>query len=341
MHALNRGHNPKPMAEEQAVRAVFSQDHERLERQFQSIVAEASCGDPIALREAWRVFEKELLAHFDDEETQILPAFALQEPIKARALLDEHERIRVGLTKLGVDLDLHCLRAERVADFIAALRAHARREDELLYPWAAHRLGEAARERTRKDLSKTKEIQMSNRDEWQIDPQHSNLRFALRHIVIHEIRGQFRKWGGTITLDRGDLTKSSVQVWVDLASVDTDDAERDDQIRSGEFFDVAHFPDAKFSSTEVRVPKNGNPIIKGILSLHGFREEVEVELTSPEPPMNDQPGVDRMSYEIKARLDRRRFGLRWNQDLDVGGVVVGDQIEIVVKVEAVRSKRAP
>jgi len=157
MHVLNREHNLKAMADEKAARAVFSQDHERLERQFQSIVAEASCGDPIALHAAWRVFEKELLAHFDDEEIQILPAFALQEPIKARALLDDHQRIRVGLTKLGVDLDLHCLRAERVADFIAALRAHARREDELLYPWAAHRLGEAARERVRKDLAKAEE----------------------------------------------------------------------------------------------------------------------------------------------------------------------------------------
>ncbi len=74
--------------------------------------------------------------------------------------------------------------------------------------------------------------------------------------------------------------------------------------------------------------------------LH-FREEVEVEITSPEPSMSDQPDVDRMSYEIKARLDGRRFGLRWNQDLDVGGVGVGDQIELVGRVEAVRSKRAP
>jgi len=182
---------------------------------------------------------------------------------------------------------------------------------------------------------------MSNRDEWQIDPERSSLRFALSHIVIHEIRGHFRKWGGTITLDRADLTKSSVQVWVDLASIDTDESERDDQIRSAEFFDIAHFPQAKFSSTEVRVPERGNPIIKGILSLHGFREEVEVEITSPEQSMNDQQGVDRMSYEIKARLDRRRFGLRWNQDLDVGGVVVGDQIELVARVEAVRSKPTP
>jgi len=182
---------------------------------------------------------------------------------------------------------------------------------------------------------------MSNRDEWQIDSERSSLRFSLRHIVIHEIRGQFRKWGGTITLDRGELTKSSVQVWVDLASIDTDEAERDDQIRSAEFFDVAHFPQAKFSSTEVCLPERGNPTIKGILSLHGFREDIEVELTSPAQSINDQQGVDRMSYEIEARLDRRRFGLHWNQDLDVGGVVVGDQIEIVARVEAARSKRAP
>ena len=341
MHLLNREHGPVPMGDEEAVRAVLSQNHERLERHFQSIVTESSCGDQIALREAWRAFEKELLGHFDDEEAQVFPSFAHQKPIEARALLDEHERIRARLTKLGVDLDLHCLSAERIADFVAALRAHARHEDDLLYPWAAHRLDEAARERVLKDLSKANEPHMSNRDEWQIDPEHSSLRFSLRHIVISEIKGQFRKWGGTITLDSHEVMKSSVQVWVDLASVDTDEAERDAQIRSAEFFDVAHFPQANFSSTGFRAPERGNPIITGVLSLHGFREGVELEVINPGQSMNDQPGVDRMSYEIKARLDRRRFGLRWNQDLDVGGVVVGDQIEIVARVEAVRSKRAP
>ena len=98
---------PSPVESEEAIRAVLSQDHECLERQFESIVAEASGGDPSTLRQAWLPFERELLRHFDDEEKHILPAFALQKPTEAHALFYEHQRIRNELTTLAVDLDLH------------------------------------------------------------------------------------------------------------------------------------------------------------------------------------------------------------------------------------------
>jgi hemerythrin superfamily protein len=232
---------PSPEASDDAIRAVLSQDHDRLERQFESIVAEASSGDPIALRKAWQEFESELIHHFDDEEAHVLPAFAQQRPTEASALLYEHQRIRSDLTTLGVDLDLHCLPTERVADFVASLRAHARREDDLLYPWAAHRLGEAARKRAERTMLNTDKRAMTKSETWHIDLDQSSLRFSLRHVVIHEIRGRFEKWGGSVALDGDDLTKASVSVWIDLGSVDTDETERDDQIRSPEFFDVASF----------------------------------------------------------------------------------------------------
>jgi hemerythrin superfamily protein len=161
----NRELGPKPTSDEGTARAVFSQAHDRLERHFQSILGEASSGDLIARRAAWRDFEKELLGHFEDEELHILPAFALHKPIEATALLDEHKRIRVRLTKLGLDLDLRRLPAERIADFVAALRAHARHEDDLLYPWAARRLANTASEQIRRELSTTEQTPRSDRDE--------------------------------------------------------------------------------------------------------------------------------------------------------------------------------
>jgi polyisoprenoid-binding protein YceI len=332
--------NAAPEGADEAVQAVLSHDHERLERQFQTIVAEASRGDPIELREAWRAFEGELLRHFEDEEVHIFPAFARQRPVEAQALLAEHERIRASLTRLGVDLDLHCLPAERIADFVASLRAHARKENEVLYPWAALRLSEAARDRIRREISKTEEARMGNVEEWTIDSDRSKLRFSLRHIVIHEIRGQFGKWGGTITLQSDNLAKSNVHVWIGLASVDTNEPERDDQIRSPEFFDIGKFPQAKFSSTEVRLSEHANPVVKGQLDLHGFTGEVDVEVTRHNR-WTDEKAVERVSYEVKARFDRRKFGLRWNQDLDVGGVVLGDEVEVDAQLEAVRVKPAP
>jgi polyisoprenoid-binding protein YceI len=326
-----------PEASEDAIRAVLSQDHDRLERQFESILAEASGGDPIALRKAWQEFESELIHHFDDEEAHVLPAFAQQRPTEASALLHEHQRIRGDLTTLGVDLDLHCLPAERVVDLVANLRAHARREDDLLYPWAAHRLGEAARKRAERTMLNTEKRAMTKRENWQIDLDRSSLRFSLRHLVLHEIRGRFGKWGGTVALDGDDLVKSAVSVWIDLGSVDTDEADRDGQIRSLEFFDVARFPRATFASTEVNLPERANPLVKGRLDLHGFTGDVDVEITRHNR-WTDEKGTERVSYEAKARLDRRKFGLRWNQDLDVGGIVLGDEIELFAKVEAVRIK---
>jgi polyisoprenoid-binding protein YceI len=328
-----------PDGAEDAVRAVLSQDHERLERQFQSIVVEASSDDPIELREAWRAFESELLRHFEEEEIRILPAFAQQRPVDAQTLLAEHERIRASLIKLGVDLDLHCLPAERIADFVASLRAHARREDEVLYPWAAHRLSDVARDRIRREISKTEEARMTAVEEWKIDLERSTLRFALRHIVFHQIRGQFGKWGGTVALQRDNLARSTVRISIDLASVDTNESARDDQIRSPEFFDVDRFPQAKFSSTEVRLSEHANPIVKGRLDLHGFTGEVDAEIIRHNR-WTDDKAVERISYEVKTSFDRRKFGLRWTQDLDIGGVVLGDEIEVIVRLEAVRVKSA-
>ena len=326
---------PQADTQEGAVGGLLSRDHARLEHRFQSIVTDASIDDPAAFRREWQVFEAEVLRHFDAEEGEILPAFAREQPLEARLLLEEHEQLRNRMTQLGVDLDLHCLPPEQVATFVESLRVHAHHEDEVLYPWADGCLSDAARGRLRATLSQTQETPASGRGGWQIDTDHSSLRFSLRHIVVHEIRGQFASWGGTVFLDEDDLARSSVRAWIDLASVDTGDAERDVQLRSREFFDVARFPQATFFSTGVRVLDRGNPVVKGRLDLHGNVREIEVEVTKRER-WTDNRGAAWVSFGLRARFDRRSFGLRWNQDLDVGGVVVGDQIEVVVEVVAVR-----
>jgi polyisoprenoid-binding protein YceI len=115
--------------------------------------------------------------------------------------------------------------------------------------------------------------------------------------------------------------------------------ERDAQVRSAEFFDVARFPRATFASSEVRLPDDGNPVIRGRLSLHGAEREVDLEIVQRDE-RTDEDGTTRATYAVKGRFDRRDFGLRWNQDLDIGGVVVGDQVQIEARVEAIRPRRA-
>ena len=169
---------------------------------------------------------------------------------------------------------------------------------------------------------------------WAIDGERSKLTFGLRHIIVQRIEGRFQHWGGKLFVDRSQPALSSVDIWIDLGSITTGDAERDAHVRSSEFLDVARFPRARFSSSLVEV--RGDEIaVNGRLDLHGVVHDVEVTVevgaTSTDPD-----GRERARYGARAILDRQSFGLHWNQDLDVGGGVVGDEVEIRASLELVR-----
>ena len=174
----------------------------------------------------------------------------------------------------------------------------------------------------------------STTEQWEVDSSRSRLTFKLRHIVVQQIRGQFERWGGTLIIDRQQPWLSSVHLWVDLASITTGDPERDTHVRSSEFLDVASFPRAEFKSTNVDIP-DGQVLVEGILNLHGVAHDVEIEARVGSTS-TDADGRQRTIYTARGIVDRQSFGLHWNQDLDVGGVVVGDEVEIVAEVQAVR-----
>jgi len=171
-------------------------------------------------------------------------------------------------------------------------------------------------------------------ERWLIDANRSTLRFSLRHLVIRQIRGQFRRWGGVLFLDRIEPFLSSVSVWVDLGSIETDEPERDEHVRSEEFLDVARFPRAEFKSDTVEI-RDEQVIIHGRLDLHGVVHDVDLEV-EPQAETREPDGTERGRYRVKGSLDRQAFGLHWNQDLDVGDVVVGDEIQLVADVELLR-----
>jgi hemerythrin-like domain-containing protein len=120
--------------------AFLTEHHQRLERRFEELVERLRAGDPIALREEWFVFETDLLDHLAEEELEVLPDFQRLHPEEAEAIRAEHEGIRQALFEMSINLDLHLLRAETVEAFVAKLRDHARREEAVLYPWAASKV---------------------------------------------------------------------------------------------------------------------------------------------------------------------------------------------------------
>lgn len=169
---------------------------------------------------------------------------------------------------------------------------------------------------------------------WDIDVGHSAIHFWVRHMIISKVHGRFARWTGTIALDPQDLPRSSVEVRIESASIDTQVADRDTHLRSADFLDVEKFPEITFRSR--RVEKSGDGYaVTGDLSLHGVTREVALQAdyagTGKDPWGNERAG-----FSAKVALDRREFGLTWNAALEAGGVLVGEKVEISIELEAVR-----
>jgi len=173
---------------------------------------------------------------------------------------------------------------------------------------------------------------MENLEHWEIDADHSSFGFSLRHLVVSEIKGRFGRWGGSLLLNRSAPAQSRVRVWVDLTSIETGAVERDNHVKSAEFLDVARFPAAEFRSTSITVRDHDPVSLVGRLALHGTVRGVRLDVVAGEA-WTDGEGRARASYVARGKIDRQAFGLHWNQDLDVGGVVVGDEVELRVELE--------
>jgi polyisoprenoid-binding protein YceI len=171
---------------------------------------------------------------------------------------------------------------------------------------------------------------------WQIDPQHSSAQFAVRHMAISTVRGAFSRITGTLVFDDQDVTKSTVEVSIDVSTVDTREPDRDKDLRSDRFFDVAHFPTMTFKSRKVEQAGAGKLKVTGDLTIRGTTKEVVLDVDGPTPPVKDPWGNQRTAATATAKVNRQDFGVKWNAKLDNGGVVVGDDVSITIDVELVQ-----
>ncbi len=177
---------------------------------------------------------------------------------------------------------------------------------------------------------------MTNR--WDIDVSHSAIHFHVRHMVISKVHGRFAKWAGHIELDEQDLARSTVDVAIDTASIDTQSADRDAHLRSADFLDVAKYPEMTFRSKRIEKDGDGYRVV-GDLSLHGITREVVLQAEFAGYG-KDPWGNQRAGFSAKTSLDRREFGLVWNAALETGGVLVGEKVEIAIELEAVKQVAA-
>jgi polyisoprenoid-binding protein YceI len=172
-------------------------------------------------------------------------------------------------------------------------------------------------------------------ERWAIDSSHSGIHFSVRHLVIAKVRGQFSRWTGALETPGSDFARASLDVVIDASSIDTGVADRDAHLRSADFFDVERYPDITFKSTSVTPTAADRLRVDGALTIKGVTRPVtlDVEILGQ---AKDPWGNERAAFSATTSIDRREFGLTWNQVLETGGVMVGERIDIAIDIEAVR-----
>jgi polyisoprenoid-binding protein YceI len=171
---------------------------------------------------------------------------------------------------------------------------------------------------------------------WEIDPAHSHAQFKVRHMMISNVKGEFTKLTGSVKWDNADITRSSVEVTADAASINTRDPQRDGHLRSADFFDVEHYPAITLRSTNITRSSDGTLELTGDLTIHGVTKPANFLVDGPTPETKDPWGNIRVGVEATATIDRKDFGLTWNSGLETGGVLVGDKVTITVDAELVK-----
>jgi len=171
---------------------------------------------------------------------------------------------------------------------------------------------------------------------WTIDPGHSAAQFTVRHMVVANVRGEFDGPTGTVTFDPADLRTLKVDASFETKTVNTRNADRDKDLRSDLFFDVARFPKMTFKSKRAEPGAAGHLKLVGDLTIKGVTKEVTLDVEGPTPEIKDIWGERRLGATATTTLDRRQFGLVYNRMLEGGGAVVGDTITVTLDLEMTR-----
>jgi polyisoprenoid-binding protein YceI len=169
---------------------------------------------------------------------------------------------------------------------------------------------------------------------WRIDNSHSQVQFVVRHMMISNVRGRFETFGGTVDFNEAEPEKSSVDVQIEAASLNTRDANRDNHLRSPDFFDVEKYPYITFRSTRIEKLDDNTGRIAGDLTIRGVTHPVTLDVEYA--GQSKMWGNTSAGFSATTRISRKEWGLTWNQTLESGGMLVGDQVKIEVELEIVK-----
>ena len=173
---------------------------------------------------------------------------------------------------------------------------------------------------------------------WNIDPVHSTAEFKVKHMMITNVKGQFTPVTGVIKLNEGDVTKSQVEASIETGSINTRDADRDNHLKSADFFHVEKFPKLSFISTGVTRKGDDELAVEGDMTIRGVTRKVVFAVEGPTAPAKDPWGNTRIGFSATTKINRKDFGLTWNAALETGGLLVGDEVTLNLDVEAIKGE---
>jgi polyisoprenoid-binding protein YceI len=168
---------------------------------------------------------------------------------------------------------------------------------------------------------------------WKIDSAHSSAGFSVSHLVVSEVDGHFGKTEGTVVLDEKNLSKSSVEATIDATTIDTREPKRDAHLKSPDFFDVAKYPTITFKSTKFQKAGKDKYKVTGDLTLHGVTKPVVLDVTAPDKTIKDPWGNTKRGAKATTVIKRRDFGLKWDNRMQDGNAVVGDEVTVELNLE--------
>ena len=171
---------------------------------------------------------------------------------------------------------------------------------------------------------------------WKIDPTHSAVEFKIKHLMISNVKGHFTGVTGTLSLDEADVTKSSIDAAIEIASIHTRDEGRDAHLKSAEFFDAEQFPTMNLKSTHIALKADGEVLVTGDLTIKGVTRSVQFAVEGPSAPAKDPWGSTRIGVAATTKINRKDFGLTWNAALEAGGLMVGEDISITLDLQFVK-----
>jgi polyisoprenoid-binding protein YceI len=174
---------------------------------------------------------------------------------------------------------------------------------------------------------------------WRIDPNHSAAYFSVRHLMISTVRGEFTGITGTVHYDPKNLAGAGLEATIDCSTLHTGVAKRDEQMKGPDFFEVKRYPTMKFSSRNVQTVEAGKLRITGDLTINATTHQVVLDVDGPTAVVKDAQGREKVGLSAAAKINRKDFGIVWNEVLETGGFAVADEVSISLDIELIRGQK--